>query len=191
MVNAGTINDWFGTPLTNTTVAVDQQYTIDRQLYWDASNGNGPAGGSGTWGSGMDDWHVGSLTGPLQGWVDGSQAFFAGAPGVVEISNPVTVAAMTFLSDAYVIEGSPINLAPTSVTLSPSDASSTIDVTVGVATIECQIAGVAMTKTGDGMLALDAANAYASTIVSAGLLQVQSALALPAGTPLLVKGGIT
>ncbi len=186
VVNAGTIADWYGSPLADAPIGVDQQYTIDRQLYWDASNGAGSPGGAGTWAPGVAVWRVGSPSGPLQGWVDGSDAVFAAAPGTVDIASPVTVAAMSFLSDGYVLEGNTITLAPSS---SQSAESSTIAVAAGTATIDDQVIGGTMTKTGDGALALGAANSYSSTSVAAGLLQVQCAGALPSGSLLQVTGG--
>ncbi len=66
LVSGAGVLDWFGTPLdTAATIAVDQQYTIDRQLYYDASESGG------IWNTG-ENWRVGP-TGPLQGWVDGAR----------------------------------------------------------------------------------------------------------------------
>jgi autotransporter-associated beta strand protein len=106
----GTIVDAVGTPLAGASLA-SQQYIIDRQLYWDASGGWGPEGGSGAWDSGTN-WHVGSPTGPLQGFCDGSNVILAGTPGTISIGNSAEVASITVVSDGYVIEGAPISLMP-------------------------------------------------------------------------------
>ena len=153
VLNTGSILDFFGTPLGGiAAMAVDQQFTISRQLYWDASSGNGPAGGSGTWGPDSVNWHVGGLDGPAQGWVDGSNAFFVGVPGTVELTNPVVVSSITALSGGYVFEGGSITLTPSSPiplsisegdamlspsALVPNSEGSTIDVATGSAVIDC------------------------------------------------------
>ncbi len=109
--DAGTIRDWFGTPLTDATVMlVDQQYAIDRQLYWDGSDGNAAAGGSGDWNG--PNWHVGGPNGPLQQWCDGSAAFFGGVGGTISITAPVAASSLTFLSDGYLLQGDGIAIAP-------------------------------------------------------------------------------
>ena len=99
VLDDGAITDRLGAALAGAaTGAVNQQYTIDRQLYWSAANG------SGSWDTGCH-WRVGGPTGPLQPWCDGSDVVFAGSPGNVTVVNPVVVASLTFLSDGYVIEG--------------------------------------------------------------------------------------
>ena len=181
VVNGGTILDWFGMPLATTaTVPVDQQYTIDRQLYWDASNGNGPAGGTGNWNS--CNWHVGSLTGPLQTYCAGSDIVLAGTPGVISVTSPIVVSSITVLSDGYVIDGKTISLG------SPQ---TTIDVAVGSMTINCNLIGNALVKSGTGRLVLGGADSYScSTTVDAGMLWLQTGSGLPAQTALTVNGGV-
>ena len=62
---------------------------------------------------------------------------------------------------------------------------------LGSATIDCEIAGGGLVKTGGGTLVLGALNSYSiSTTVSAGVLQLQNGAALPLGTALLVNGGV-
>ncbi len=73
LINADTITDWYGNSLAEAAIGLDQQYTICRQLYLDTAGG----AGTGTWGPGIANWHVGSPSGPLQTWVNGSDAFFA------------------------------------------------------------------------------------------------------------------
>ena len=199
VVNRGTIVDWFGTPLAATlTIPVDQQYTISRQLYWDASGSNGAAGGSGTWGPDNDDWHVGSPSGPMQAWVDGSDAVFAGAPGAITIAGPVVVGSMTFLSDGYVLQGASITLVPSPDTPSPpaplpscwvqqAGEGSMIDVAVGSATIDCQIVG-ALLKTDDGRLVLGGGTDPLSSItIATGILDLDGTIATT--TTLTLDGG--
>ncbi len=183
LVGAATIKDWFGTPLAETAIAVNQQFTVNNKLYWDPSN----AGGSGVWSPGVANWHVGSPNGPLQGWVDGSEAFFSGVPGTVQITSPVSVAAVNFLADGYVIQGDTMTLVSGA---SQGASGSTIVVTAGTAVINCQIAGGAMTKSGNGMLVLGAANLYSSTTVAAGLVQLRNGEGLPLGTSLLLDDGV-
>ena len=74
---------------------------------------------------------------------------------------------------------------------SPQSAAGIIDVGLGSATIDCEIAGSGLVKTGGGTLVLGALNSYSiSTTVSAGVLQLQNGAALPLGTALLVNGGV-
>ena len=55
-----------------------------------------------------------------------------------------------------------------------------IDVALGSATIDCEIAGSGLVKTGGGTLVLAGLNSYSiSTTVSAGVLQLQNGAALP------------
>ena len=106
LTGAGGVLDWFGTPLNTTAmIAVDQQFTVDRQLYYDAAVGDG------NWNTG-DNWRVGSATGPLQAWVDGSAAFVGGLGGTIDITSPVVVSSLTFLSGAWVLEGSGVTILP-------------------------------------------------------------------------------
>ena len=144
LVGGGQITSWLGTSLDLVhAIPVDQQYTIDRQLYWDGSNG--PTGDAGVWGPGNDDWRVGSPSGPLQGWIDGSDAVFGGTPGTIEVSSPVVASSLTFLTDGYVLQGDTISLA------SPQ---ATIEVICGSATIGCPLGGETIAKTGNGALRL-------------------------------------
>lgn len=184
VVNADTITDWYGTALADATIGIDQQFTICRQLYLDVSD---TPGGTSTWGAGIADWHVGGPSGPLQSWVDYSDAFFTGGPETVDITSPVMVAAMSFLSSGYFVEGNTITLSSLS---SQTPAGSVITVATGSVTIDSRLLGGAMTKLGSGTLALGAANAYSSTVVAAGLLQILCGPALPPGSSLQVAGGI-
>ena len=185
----GTIRDWFGTPLVDAAAApVDQQYTVSRQLYWDASGGDGPAGGSGTWGPGDENWRVGSPTGPLQGWVDGSDAFFAGTPGTIQVASPVVADSITFLAGGYTLQGAAISLVPSaiqpSMPLSEGEGS-TIDVAVGSATIDCEVAGD-FAKTDSGTLVLAGGSDPATSItVAAGTLDLDGTTAAASAATLL------
>ena len=84
-------------------------------------------------------------SGPLQGWIDGSDAVFGGTPGTIEVSSPVVASSLTFLTDGYVLQGDTISLA------SPQ---ATIEVICGSATIGCPLGGKTIAKTGDGALRL-------------------------------------
>ena len=181
VVNGGTILDWFGTPLaTTSTIPVDQQYTIDRQLYWDASNGNGPAGGTGDWNG--CNWHVGSPTGPLQNWCDGSDVVLAGTPGTISITSPVVVSSISVLSDGYVIDGKAISL---------GCPQTTIDVAVGSITIDCDLIGSGLVKSGAGTLVLGGTDSYSgSTTVDARHVVAAKRRGAAARTALTVDGGV-
>ena len=150
--DAGTIRDWFGTPLTDATVMlVDQQYAIDRQLYWDGSDGNAAAGGSGDWNG--PNWHVGGPNGPLQQWCDGAQAFFGGVGGTISITAPVAASSLTFLSDGYLLQGDGNrDRAGASASLPEGEGGMTIDVSLGSATLDCPLGSGTISMTGDGSL---------------------------------------
>ncbi len=182
LVGAGAICGFYGTPLTaTTTFAIDQQYTINRQLYWNTSSGNGAVGGARTWETGWN-WRVGSPTGPLQGWCDGSDVVLAGQAGTIVIANPVVVGSITVLANGYIIEGSKI--------ISDS-GQTTIDVAAGSVTVGCDLTGGPLVKSGAGKLVLSGVHTYPNSVtVSAGMLQLRSGASLPAGTALLVNGGV-
>ena len=173
-----TIADQDGTPLAQTTIAVDQQYTIDRQLYWDPS-ANAAAGGTATWDTGRN-WRVGGPAGPLQGWCDGSDAFLGGTPATISITNPIVVSSITVLCDGYTLEGDAVTLG------SPQTV---INVAAGSFVVDVEVVGDALVKNGNGALVLGGVNAYAcSTTVNGGELQFQNDAGLPAGTALTVNG---
>jgi autotransporter-associated beta strand protein len=58
-----------------------------QSLYWDP-NGRSPAsGGTGTWDNTSSLWRNGSLTGSLQAWASGANAFFGGTAGNVTVTS--------------------------------------------------------------------------------------------------------
>ena len=206
VLTGGGILDWFGTPLAGLAeAAIDQQFTISTQLYWDASGGNGPAGGSGTWSADDANWHVGGPDGPLQGWADGSDAFFAGAPGTVQLTGPAAVTSITVLSSGYVFQGGGIVLTPSLSALPPDGTDgetlsssapaldggeTTIDVAAGSAAIDAPVSGDLM-KTGDGALVLgDGIQSCSSLTVTAGVLDLGGAVATVPQAALTVDAGI-
>ena len=186
LAGATKILDWYGTPLdTTAAIPIDQQFTFSSQLYWDGSHGTGAAGGSGTWGPGYDCWRVGSETGPLQDWVDGSNAYFAGEPGSIDVTNPVQVASMTFLSDGYKLQGATIALATASpAPLASTGEGSVVDVETGSAAIDCQLLADTFQKTGAGTLVLaggtPGALGFSSIVVTAGALDLAAPRPAPA-----------
>ena len=129
--------------------------TISRDLYFDgaaetaAGRLHHKARGSGLQ-LGMSE----ATTGPLQGWVDGSNAFFAGQPWTIEITAPVQVASMTFLTTGYALEGATITLLPSPSASFPSP----IDVESGSAAIDCQIVVTPCKRSGAGTLVLAGGN---------------------------------
>ena len=99
---------------------------------------------------------------------------------------------MTFLSDGWTLQGATITLLPSPPAPLPSTGEgSFVDVAAGTATIDCDLAGGALVKTGGGTLVLGGVDSYScSTTVSDGMLQLQNGAVLPAGTALTVNGGI-
>ena len=165
--------------MAQTTIIVDQQYTIDRQLYW-APSGNAATGGTATWDTG-ENWCVGGPAGPLQGWCDGSDAFLGGTPATISIVNPVVVSSITVLMDGFIVDGNTVSLG------SPQTS---IDVAVGTFTINAGLVGKGLVKDGDGLLVLSGVNSYSwSTMVNGGELQFQNGSALPLATTLVVNAG--
>ena len=180
VVDAGTILDWFGTPLDVTTIILDQQFTICRNLYW--------SGGTGDLNTGY--LNVGSPSGPLQQYVDGSNLFLCGTPGTITITSPVQVASLTFLSDGWVLQGATITLIPSPPAPLPSTGEgSVIDVAAGTATIDCQIVG-AFAKTDNGTLVLESGTDPSSSMtVMAGVVNLDGTTATMTSVT-LVAGSI-
>ena len=174
-----TIADELGTPLAQTTIAVDQQYTIDRQLYWNPS-ANVVASGTATWDTGQN-WRVGSPNGPQQGWCDGSDVFLVGTPMAIFVENPVVISSLTVLTDGFIVDGNTVSL---------GSAQTSIDVALGVFTVNAGLVGNALVEDGNGLLALGGINSYSySTTVNGGELQFQNGSTLPATTTLVVNAG--
>jgi hypothetical protein len=112
VVDGNSITDEAGTPLAGlATIVVDQQYTIDRQLFYCGPSGNATGLGPYTFDTGQN-WAVGSPSGPRQTFCPGSSIFLVGTPTTISIVNPVQVSSITVLSDGWTIEGNTITLMP-------------------------------------------------------------------------------
>ncbi len=126
-----------------------------------------------------------------------SAAFVGGLGGTIDITSPVVVSSLTFLSGAWVLEGSGVTILP-SPAGSPSPPAplpageGSIDVAAGSATIACQISGTALVKTGCGILLLGAAfalPAQAAVEVDNGVLDLGRTTS-EVSTVTLVSGSI-
>ncbi|MGO8750203.1 MAG: beta strand repeat-containing protein, partial [Thermoguttaceae bacterium] len=163
LVAAGnSITDEAGTPLAAlATIVVDQQYTIDRQLFYCGPSANA-AGGTAAWDTGLN-WAVGSPTGPLQTYCAGSSVVFAGAPQNVAVTNAVSVSSISVLTDGWVFSGAAIEL---------GGATGEVNIAAGTTTMLCGISGNLL-KTGSGWLALPGGISACSSIsVAAGVLNL-------------------
>ena len=75
------------------------------ELYWDADgNTSAATGGTGTWTT-ANTWRDGSLVGTLGNWVDGSNAHFNLAPGIVTVGTTVAPATAFFEVTGYTLQG--------------------------------------------------------------------------------------
>ena len=169
------------TPGQTGSLGANNDLLVSSMLYWDPIVASA---GTGTWGlaSSQNYWHVGSSTGPLHSWVNGTDAIFgvcAGTPGAIYISDrfnpagPITPRSLTFAVDGYSIYGM-----SEYDTLGIFNEGTTIDVVAGSAEIFCSIndvtsSGGGLVKTGAGALILNDTNSYTgSTTISNGVLQL-------------------
>ncbi len=119
-------------------------------MYWDAdgvaagsrtATGAG-TGGSGTWNASALRWYNGSATVP---WAAGDDAIFWGTAGTVTLPAGQTANSLAFKTNGYILAGSTLTLAGSSVTV---DSGVT-------ATIDSAIAGAAgLAKNGNGSLSI-------------------------------------
>jgi len=128
------------------------------------------AGTDNIWSTGALNWDAGAA------WVNGNSAVFAGAAGTLagetlDVSNAVSVADMTFLTNGYAIADADANGALTFVG-SPSVVAVVNAGDTG--TVSAAIAGSSgFTKAGNGQLRLAATNTYSgTTTVNAGVLKL-------------------
>jgi autotransporter-associated beta strand protein len=160
-------------------------------MYWDndaavagtyQTSGAG-MGGTGTWNTTLR-WYNGSAE---VAWVNGNDAIFWGTAGTVTLSSTKTVNSLSFKTNGYVLTGSTISL-----------AGSTINVDTNVsATIASLVTGSAgLMKTGSGNLSLTNTNNYSgATTVSAGTLTLtknlltSSSIAVSAAAKLELSAG--
>ncbi|WP_353216673.1 autotransporter-associated beta strand repeat-containing protein, partial [Sandarakinorhabdus sp.] len=157
-------------------------------FYWDGAGlaNNIVDGGTGTWSSAGTNWtDVNGNTAVAWGnQLTLSNGFFRGAGGVVTLSDSFLYESLNFETDGYTLN--PLS----AQTLDGTTA--TINVATGVtATINAELAGTSLTKTGNGTLTLGGANTYSTTLLTAGRINVANddalgpdGLTMSAGTTL-------
>jgi fibronectin-binding autotransporter adhesin len=121
------------------------------------------------------DW-VGAY-GVRSAWIDGCDAHFIGAPGVVTVSGSInSVNSLTFLGSNYILSGGTITLTGSGGWISTQSG--------GTNTIGSVIAGsVGLTKDGSGTLILNGANTFTGdTAIDSGTLKLGNANALQYST---------
>ncbi|GAB2789646.1 autotransporter outer membrane beta-barrel domain-containing protein [Dyella kyungheensis] len=148
--------------------------TLAADKYWDVNGGSAGSGGIGNWDISTPNWNAASdgVAGPFTTWNNTAidNAVFAGTPGTVTLTSPITVNNLTFTLAGYTLTGGTLTLAGTTPTIA------------GAATISSVIAGNAgLTKSAGGVLSLTGANTFSGgIIVSGGQLAVSSDAALGA-----------
>ena len=149
---------------------------IETDLYWDSAAV--PPGSTALWDTSHAYWHAGSPTGPLQAWINDSNAFFGdcgGPSGTVFISDssaPVFAQTIHFDDDGYSLVGF-----TSSDVLGLAPEGTTIEVGTGSVTIGCTVTDTAtngsLVKTGAGTLTLSGTNTYTGgTAIDDGILQI-------------------
>ncbi|BDU21085.1 autotransporter-associated beta strand repeat-containing protein [Dyella sp. GSA-30] len=146
--------------------------TLATDRYWDVNGGSAGSGGTGTWDTLSAYWNAANdgVAGPFTAWNNAAldNAIFAGTAGTVTLSTPITVNALTFSVNGYILNGSTLTLAGTTPSIS------------GNATINSVIAGNAgLTKNAGGILQLGGTNTFSGGVnVNLGQLTVASDAAL-------------
>jgi len=149
---------------------------LSTDRYWDVNGGSAGSGGTGTWDTMSVYWNAANdgVAGPFGAWNNAGldNAIFAGTPGTVTLSTPITVNALTFAVNGYILSGSTLTLAGTTPSIS------------GNATINSVIAGNAgLVKNAAGILILNGANTFSGGVtVNQGQLTLGSDAALGAAS---------
>ena len=172
--------------------------SMGANYYWDADGTSSTTiGGAGTWDQSATNltWRVNSTSNAPNKWNDGNLAKFEGVAGTVTIGNGVTVtpggitSQTTSTSSNYII-ASGDSSSYLSLETSPS-------ITTGnnfgrVLTISANIKGSkGLTVNGTGPLILSGNNIYTgNTTLTTGMLQLDSATALPAASTVVFGGGV-
>lgn len=151
-------------------------------LFWDGGTSNIPdpgnsssAGGDGSWSTTLANWDNAAvhITWPTSG--TDNDALFAGTPGIVNLTSPVTANDLSFDTSGYVVAGSGIN------NLTLNGNSPTITVSTGsAAMISAKLAGTnGFHKAGTGTLYLAGSQLYSgTTLIAAGKLQLTGSSSL-------------
>ncbi|MFZ4766481.1 MAG: hypothetical protein ACOYMN_16135 [Roseimicrobium sp.] len=126
--------------------------------------GNGTVeGGNGTWDILTGNWTTDAgVNNVLWGNTNADEAIFGGTAGTLTINtgSGITANKLTFNVDGYVVNG---NIAADVLTLAGTTPTIAVTTAGHTATIGAALAGSAgFTKTGDGILTLNAASAYTS-----------------------------
>ena len=141
-------------------------------LYWDADGNNSQnTGGTGTWDTTSSCWRVGSSTGTLGTWSNGSHAVFAGNSGTVTVSGNIVASSIEFDTDGYDIQaqagGTLSGSGAMTITTSGAATAAKIDAAVS--------ASSGMTALGSGTLTLtNSGNSFSETYINAGTLAFNS-----------------
>ncbi|HKN79315.1 MAG TPA: autotransporter-associated beta strand repeat-containing protein, partial [Lysobacter sp.] len=163
--------------------------THAQSIFWDGNDTTANAdGGNGTWQEGGTNWDSAANAGANTAW-NGTlpnDAVFGGTAGTVTIAPAgVTAHNLTFNTTGYTLSGGTLRLGGSTPTISVT----------GSATVSSVVAGtVGVSKSGTGVLQLNAANTYTGvTRVQQGILRLNNAQALgSAGTAaanLIVSSG--
>jgi autotransporter-associated beta strand protein len=136
-------------------------------------------GGSGTWNATAMNWYNGSAELP---WASGDNAVFAGTSGTVTLAGGQAVNSLKFKSNSYVLTGSTLTLAGSSVSVDPDVRATIASVIAG---------GTGLLKSGTGTLNLTKSNSYSGgTTVAAGTLLVNNTTGSGTGMgPVTVSAG--
>jgi fibronectin-binding autotransporter adhesin len=128
-------------------------------FYWDGSNATADAdGGSGTWDTVTSNWNDAATGGASVTWPatgTDNDAFFGGAAGTVTVAaGGISANDINFPTDGYSIDNGALTLVGTSPTIT----------TLGASTINSAVLGSSgLVKAGEGVLMLNAVNAYTGT----------------------------
>ncbi|WP_407977145.1 autotransporter-associated beta strand repeat-containing protein [Brucella pseudogrignonensis] len=147
-------------------------------LYWDPNGVTTGRGGAGTWNLTGAFWSATAdgLNGPYSAWNNASHdnAIFAGTAGTVTLANPITIGALQFSSNGYVLSGNQLMLGEAYAVLGVGD--DTAADAAMTATINAGIAGDGqLVKSGAGTLVLNGTNSYAGgTLINGGTLRISS-----------------
>ena len=167
------------------------------ELTWDADGAASAAlGGTGTWNLLGSTW---DNAGTAQAWTSADSAIFGTTAGTVTLGTDITAQGLTFSVDGYTLTGSTLTLGG-GITANGS-ATISSGITLGAAsswsvantktlTVSGTIGGgFALTKSGEGTLALNAANTFSGGLtLSSGSITLGDNAGLGSGT-LTFAGG--